>query len=192
MVRRSNRIEFDLDDDVEVEDIGEEDEPEEFYEEDEIPEIEDDLDDYDLEEITTPKRTPPPKKRKMYTTSEHSSLVVKKKRITTSQLNREGPITKTKRKRLVAKDENSEYVKDVEPIQMKTQQKIKTRKVKVEFPEPKPEKKNRKPVKRKAKKKKSDQSSNKESKESSNKAVEPVIDENELQGNLLNDFTGDD
>jgi len=192
LVRRSNRIEFDLDDDVEVEDIGEEEEPEDFYEKDDISEIEDDLDDYDLEEITTRKRTPPPKKRKMYTTTEHNSPLVKKKRITTSQLNREGPITKTKRKRLVAKDENTESVKDVAPIEMKTQQKIKTRKVKVEVPEPKPEKKNRKPVKRKAKKKNSEKSSNKEVKDGSNKAVEPVIDENELQDNLLNDFTGED
>ena len=87
---------------------------------------------------------------------------------------------------------NSEFVKDVAPIEIKSQQKIKTRKVKVEVPEPKPEKKNRKQVKRKAKKKNSEQSSNKEVKESSSKAVEPVIDENELQGNLLNDFTGDD
>lgn len=190
LIRRSNRIEFDLDDDVE--DSGEEEETEEFHEQDEISEIEFDLDDYEQEDITPSKRTPPPKKRKMYTTTEHNSLLVKKKRITTSQLNVEGPITKTKRKRLVAKDEDSQSVKDVAPIEAKTQQKIKTRKVKVEVPKSKPEKKNRKPVKRKTKKKNSDHSSNKESKESSNQKEDPVIDENELQGNLLNDFTGND
>jgi len=189
LVRRSNRIEFDLDDDVEVEEFGEDKETEEFHKEDVISEIEDG---YDEADVTARKRTPPPKKRKMYTTTEQNSPLTKKKRITTSQINREGPIKKTKRKRLVAKDENSESVKEVAPNEAETQQKIRTRKVKVEIPEPKPEKKNRKPVKRKAKKKNSEQSPNKEVKEISNEPEDSVMNENELQGNLLNDFTGDD
>ena len=48
-----------------------------------------------------PKRTPPPSKRKMYSTSAENEPLAKKRRVSEAKLNKDGPIMKTKRKRLI-------------------------------------------------------------------------------------------
>ena len=114
----------------------------------------------------------------MYTTTEQKSLLVKKKRIHSSDLNRDGPITKTKRKRLVASPEPVEY----------SSPKIKTRKVKMAKKEP--EIKKRKPVKRKSKNK-TDKISKPRAISTSN-LEKKLIDEDLLQENLMNEFIDKD
>ena len=41
-----------------------------------------------------PKRTPPPSKRTMYSTSTDDESLVKKKRVSSQELNKDGPIMK--------------------------------------------------------------------------------------------------
>tara|TARA_B100000401_G_scaffold231313_1_gene156595 strand:+ start:38 stop:403 length:366 start_codon:yes stop_codon:yes gene_type:complete len=117
----------------------------------------------------------------MYSTSAENEPLAKKKRVSEAKLNKDGPIMKTKRKRLDSIEQNSEssnskpivagkkkVVKPEEPV-------IKTRKVKTakkEETKPEPEaKKKRKSVKRKKK-----------------KGSEKKIDEDKLQDNLVSDF----
>ena len=117
----------------------------------------------------------------MYNTSAENEPLAKKKRVSDSKLNKDGPIMKTKRKRLDSIEQNSEspnakpivaakkkVVKQEEPVIKK--RKVKTAKKEQPKPEPEPKKK-RKPVKRKKK-----------------KGTEKKIDEDKLQDNLVSDF----
>ena len=175
-MRHQNKIDFDVEDeeaeniDLERDEEDEEDDPDITQKEiasDEEPVIKD-----------RPKRTPPPSRRKMYSTTVENEPLAKKKRVSESKLNRDGPIMKTKRKRLDSIEQNSEppkskpivaakkkVVKPEEPL-------IKKRKVKAaKKEETKPEaKKKRKPVKRKK------------------KGSGKKIDEDKLQDNLVSDF----
>ena len=175
-MRHQNKIDFDVEDeeaeniDLERDEEDEEDDPDITQKEiasDEEPVIKD-----------RPKRTPPPSRRKMYSTTVENEPLAKKKRVSESKLNRDGPIMKTKRKRLDSIEQNSEppkskpivaakkkVVKPEEPV-------IKKRKVKAaKKEETKPEaKKKRKPVKRKK------------------KGSGKKIDEDKLQDNLVSDF----
>ena len=175
-MRHQNKIDFDVEDeeaediDLERDEEDEEDGPDITQKEiasDEEPVIKD-----------RPKRTPPPSRRKMYSTTVENEPLAKKKRVSESKLNRDGPIMKTKRKRLNSIEQNSEpskskpivaakkkVVKPEEPV-------IKKRKVKAaKKEETKPEaKKKRKPVKRKK------------------KGSGKKIDEDKLQDNLVSDF----
>ena len=175
-MRHQNKIDFDVEDeeaeniDLERDEEDEEDDPDITQKEiasDEEPVIKD-----------RPKRTPPPSRRKMYSTTLENEPLAKKKRVSESKLNRDGPIMKTKRKRLDSIEQNSEppkskpivaakkkVVKPEEPV-------IKKRKVKAaKKEETKPEaKKKRKPVKRKK------------------KGSGKKIDEDKLQDNLVSDF----
>ena len=127
-----------------------------------------------------PKRTPPPSKRKMYSTSSDNEPLAKKRRVSETKLNKDGPIMKTKRKRLDSIDQNSEsstsrpIVAGKKKVVKPEENVIKTRKVKTakkEETKPEPEaKKKRKPVKRKK------------------KGSGKKIDEDKLQDNLVSDF----
>ncbi len=171
-MRHQNKIDFDVEDD-ENEDSDEDDI--------ELVEKPESLDDglEDTPQVKA-KRTPPPSKRKMYNTSTENESLVKKKRVSSQELNKDGPIMKTKRKRLdsveqktVTTDKNvvtgkKKLVKTSEPVIKK--RKVKT--VKDEVTEPEPEKKKkRKSVKRKKK-----------------SSSEKKIDEEKMQENLANDF----
>ena len=117
----------------------------------------------------------------MYTTSTENEPLAKKKRVSNSNLNKDGPVMKTKRKRLDSIEQSSESsnVKPVVAVKKKVvkpeEPVIKKRKVKAtKKEESKPEtetKKKRKSVKRKKM-----------------RSSEKKIDEDEMQDNLVNDF----
>ena len=173
-MRHQNKIDFNVEDEVFDE-----------YEEDLDDESEDisDLLDDEIQEVpqNKPKRTPPPSKRKMYSTSTENESLAKKKRVSKQELNKDGPIMKTKRKRLDSVETKTsssadkpvvavkkKVVKTSEPVIRK--RKVKT--AKEEVPKPEPEKKKkRKPVKRKKK-----------------PSSEKKIDEEKMQENIVNDF----
>ncbi|MBB69831.1 MAG: hypothetical protein CMB28_01845 [Euryarchaeota archaeon] len=177
-LRHQNKIDFDIDEEViEDEEIETEDETE-------LEKVTEDDYEVEEEEVVKPKRTPPPSRRKMYSTSTDNVALVKKKRVADSQLNKDGPIMKTKRKRLDSIQDD--FVSDDKPVVAakkrlvkSTEPVIKTRKVKAEKKEdPKPEpvkKKKRKPVKRK--KKDSDKKR---------------INEEKMQEDLVSDFLKDE
>ena len=177
-MRHQNKIDFDVEDE-EAEDIDLERDEEDEEDDSDITQKEIASDEEPVIE-DRPKRTPPPSRRKMYSTTVENEPLAKKKRVSESKLNRDGPIMKTKRKRLDSIEQNSEpskskpivaakkkVVKPEEPV-------IKKRKVKAarkEETKPEPEaKKKRKPVKRKK------------------KGSGKKIDEDKLQDNLVSDF----
>ena len=108
-----------------------------------------------------------PKKRTF--DSDENVTTVKKRKVATGNLNKDGPIMKTKRKRLVSNPE----VENTSPVSVEN--KVKTRKVKTKVESPKPTVKKRKSVKRKAE-----------------NIDEKIIDEEKLQDNLVDDFTSED
>ena len=176
-LRHQNKIDFDVED----EEIAEEEDSDEEDEEDEpdtSPGQNADNDETVVKE--RPKRTPPPSKRKMYSTSSDNEPLAKKRRVSETKLNKDGPIMKTKRKRLDSIDQNSEgstsrpIVAGKKKVVKPEDNVIKTRKVKTAKKEeikPEPEaKKKRKPVKRKK------------------KGSGKKIDEEKLQDNLVSDF----
>ena len=176
-LRHQNKIDFDVED----EEIAEEEDSDEEDEEDEpdtSPGQNADNDGTVVKE--RPKRTPPPSKRKMYSTSSDNEPLAKKRRVSETKLNKDGPIMKTKRKRLDSIDQNSEgstsrpIVAGKKKVVKPEDNVIKTRKVKTakkEETKPEPEvKKKRKPVKRKK------------------KGSGKKIDEEKLQDNLVSDF----
>ena len=117
-IRRENAIDIEL---------------EEEYEED-IPEDEN-VEDEDIEssepviERTPPKRTPPSKKRSMYSTSAQNPITAKKRQVSTgSDLNKDGPIMKTKRKRLASAEVQKPVVTKRRAV-APAEQTVKTRKV---------------------------------------------------------------
>ncbi len=172
-IRRENRIDFDLaDEEDDIDDLQEE--IEEELEEEFIEEIS--KEEYIEEDLEIqPKRTPPARKRSMYTTSVESTPLVKKKRVSGSELNKDGPIMKTKRKRLVSTEEAPKVVAKKRVVAI-SEPKIKKRKVKAHKEEPAPkEKKKRKSVKRKKK-----------------GGSKKKIDEKQLQEDLVSDFLNKD
>jgi len=215
-LRWSNRIEFDLEDENEF-DTQDDLEPIEESLED-IEEIDDTayIIDRDNEfdniiEPIMPVKSPPRKKREMYRTTEQKSPLVKKKRVSTSsRLNKDGPITKTKRKRLIDEDDFIDDIYEPKSPTKIPEPKIKKRKVKLDNdlsqpekntvtrkkkvkqenttpgPELKSEKKKRKPVKRKQKSKLDTKSDSKEQPQSKDSHK---IDEDKLQDSLMDDFT---
>tara|TARA_B100001741_G_scaffold164628_1_gene136044 strand:+ start:1077 stop:3413 length:2337 start_codon:yes stop_codon:yes gene_type:complete len=182
LVRRDNKIDLDLFEDDTVE--------EELIESEEIEEIDQIYDEYlDEEVIVRPKRTPPVKKEIVtFNDDELKEKATPKRRRVKSDgvLNKDGPIMMTKRRRLAEQEPVAKVVgkKRVVASSVKNPDKVvvKTRRVKTSdsyapkeevLEEPK-KKKKRKPVKRKGKK------------------PEKIIDENELQKGLLNDFAVED
>jgi hypothetical protein len=200
VIRWSNRIDFDdQDDEIEDEPIENEEDREMFEENTSSSSPDNDLKisssnennrelqgNDKLKENTNTNHVPaqeskPAKKRKMYSTSANQGQVlVKKRKVTDSKLNKDGPIMKTKRRRLVADDTpNQKPSASVDVEQDSSPVRIKKRKVKiesapVEAAKDKPEKKKRKAVKRKT--------------TNPLEADKKLIDEKELQDNLIDDF----
>jgi len=123
-IRRENAIDIELDEEYEEENLEEE-----IVEEEQIESRE------TIVERTPPKRTPPSKKRTMYSTSAQSPITAKKRQVSTSSdLNKYGPIMKTKRKRLASVEVQKPVVKKrraVAPV-VKSVKTRKVRKVEVE------------------------------------------------------------
>ena len=188
-LRHQNKIDFEIEDDefeLEKSDYDEDVDDEDNSVDDVQEKIDAEVEETDN---SRPKRTPPPSKRKMYSTSTDDELLVKKKRVSSAKLNKDGPIMKTKRKRLVSTDQDSKktnvkpviatkkrIVKSSEPVIKKRKVKSMEKEVEPE-PEPEPEtkKKKRKPVRRKKK-----------------KDSQKKLDEKELQENLVKDFLKED
>ena len=91
-IRRENAIDLDLDDEID-ETYQDDDEDSQEAESEEVVQKE------SITKRTPPKRTPPQKKRVMYSTSVQPPIVSKKRQVVNSDnLNKDGPIMKTKRK----------------------------------------------------------------------------------------------
>lgn len=206
-IRRENKIDIDLDDEHE-------DEEDDDYE-DEDEELDSELSsDVDYEENPVKNRTPPTSrkppttgKKKMYSSTMDQAPLVSKKRTVSSNLNKDGPIMKTKRKRLVV---DSEPVKTVskKKVVAKETQTVKTRKVRAQISteetneavneEAKVSVKKRKAkvnAKSKDEEEKVESTPKKKRKPVKRKkkpSSEKSIDEEKLQDNLVNDFLSED
>ena len=126
-IRYNNRIKVDLSDD-EIYEENDDDLIDEFEEEDEI------ITKPGKVEITPRKRTPPRQtKKEMYTTTPQTELSSKKRIVKPGSLNKDGPIMKTKRKRLVNETDIEETPK--RKVKQSQTSEVKTRKVKVQIDE---------------------------------------------------------
>ena len=122
-IRYKNRINVDLSDDEIYEETDGDDLIDEFEEEEIITKP-------GKVEITPRKRTPPQKaKKEMYTTTPQTELSSKKRVVKPGSLNKDGPIMKTKRKRLVNETDTDEPPK--RKVKQSQSSEVRTRKVKV-------------------------------------------------------------
>ncbi len=123
-IRRENAIDIELEEEYEEDNLEDENVEEEEIESRET-----------IIERTPPKRTPPTKKRTMYSTSAQSPITAKKRQVSAaSDINKDGPIMKTKRKRLATEEVQKPVVtkrRAVLPVE-KTVKTRKVRKVEVE------------------------------------------------------------
>ena len=173
LLRRKNTIDFNL---YEDEDIEEEDESyigDVSVENQSNPQYNRDVDKKkNIEDPVNrrrPSRSATRPKKKSFEFNENITTV-KKRKVATGNLNKEGPIMKTKRKRLVS---NTDF-ENVTPIPV-VENKVKMRKVKTKVESPKPTVRKIKSVKAKG--------GNNDGK---------IIDEEKLQGSLVDDFTSED
>jgi len=166
-IRRDNLIEMDLNEEDE-EDEEDEEESEEFEE-------------HDTEEVIgTPIKRTPPKRIPITGSRIVEKTVSKTRRVSSTPSNKEGPIMKTKRRKLVM-DEPVVVITKRKVVPMGTEEAVKEKKIKtrmVKKPEPiivpQKKKKRRKPVRRK--------------KTNSTKK----IDENALQSDLMSGFLAEE
>ncbi|MGB1571237.1 MAG: hypothetical protein ACPHAT_00875 [Candidatus Poseidoniaceae archaeon] len=184
VIRKQNEIDFNIDD-------------EEDHEENEIDESEDEFfdkpqsvytDSKDSLSATKPKSVENSAKRKVTrkdrqkresTTNVDTEpqKVTKRRKVSSTDLNKSGPIMKTKRKRLVSADDSNE---EIESVGSNEEPRVKTRKVKAksEISE--------KPVKKRRAVKKSIDEPATES------IYEKKVDEEKLQKDLVKDFIAED
>lgn len=184
VIRKQNEIDFNIDD-------------EEDHEENEIDESEDEFfdkpqsvytDSKDSLSATKPKSVENSAKRKVTrkdrqkresTTNVDTEpqKVTKRRKVSSTDLNKSGPIMKTKRKRLVSADDSNE---EIESVDSNEEPRVKTRKVKAksEISE--------KPVKKRRAVKKSIDEPATES------IYEKKVDEEKLQKDLVKDFIAED
>lgn len=184
VIRKQNEIDFNIDD-------------EEDHEENEIDESEHEFfdkpqsvytDSKDSLSATKPKSVENSAKRKVTrkdrqkresTTNVDTEpqKVTKRRKVSSTDLNKSGPIMKTKRKRLVSADDSNE---EIEPVGSNEEPRVKTRKVKAksEISE--------KPVKKRRAVKKSIDEPATES------IYEKKVDEEKLQKDLVKDFIAED
>ena len=172
LLRRKNTIDFNLDEDEDIEEDNESDIDDVSVENQSNPQYNRDVDKKKNIEDSVKRRRPSrsatrPKKRSFELNDNVAT--VKKRKVATGNLNKEGPIMKTKRKRLVSNPD----VENADSVSVEN--KVKTRKVKTKVESPKPTIRKRKSVK---------------AKEQNND--EKIIDEEKLQGSLVDDFTSED
>ena len=182
LIRKQNEIDFNIDDD-------EQDENELADSEDEI--IEEtrsfDLRDGNSEDDVRPTKPKPienstkrkvaRKERQSIESSSNIDIkpqkITKRRKVASNDINKSGPITKTKRKRLVSTDNSKEVI---EPFKSNAEPKVKTRKVKAKSEA------SEKPVKKRRAVKKSLDESQTDSK------GDKILDEDKLQNDLVKDF----
>ncbi len=171
LLRRKNTIDFNLDEDEDIEedepnidDVSVENQSNAHYNRD----VDKKKNIEDSANRRRPSRSATRPKKKSFELNENITTV-KKRRVATGNLNKEGPIMKTKRKRLVSNPD----VENVDPVSVEN--KVKTRKVKTKVESPKPTIRKRKSVKAKVE-----------------NNDEKIIDEEKLQGSLVDDFTSED
>lgn len=187
LIRKKNEINFNMDDDeLEENEFDDSD--------DEIPDkpgnldqnVDDELEDSVL--ATKPKPIENPTKRKVarkgrQTIESSASIefkpkkVTKRRQITSNDINKSGPITKTKRKRLVSTDDLNE---EMESIKSNVEPKVKTRKVKTKSEISEKPVKKRRAVKKNIEKYTNDSNS------------EKMVDEEKMQNDLVKDFIKED
>lgn len=190
LIRRDNKIDIDLDSDDFSDDTTETEH--EIFEDD---------DDEELipEENVTTKRNPPIKKHPVETKNDQSKVKPKKRKMAKlNDLNRDGPITKTRRKRLVESTDEKVVVskkKVVNPVQNT----MKTRKVKQKIDTAEAKITKRKTVKKEVvkeseeiKEKDVPTKKRKSVKRKKDKSKVKSIDEDKLQEGLASDFLNDD
>ncbi len=197
-IRRENAIEFDLEDELDdseiVEDLN--------FATDEVENQQPTAD------RTPPKRTPPSKKRSMYSTSAETPVLAKKRQVASgNDLNRDGPVMKTKRKRLASKGDDKPAITK-KRVAVPVEKAVKTRKVRkieqeLDIPEVETEDEIietvvepveeprvdvvEEPVIQDKKKKRKPVRRKKKSSSDDNK-----IDEEQMQGDLVSDFLSDE
>ena len=173
LLRRKNTIDFNLDEDEDIEEEDESNIGDVSVENQSNPQYNRDVDKKkNIEDPVNrrrPSRSATPPKKKSFEFNENITTV-KKRKVATGNLNKEGPIMKTKRKRLVS---NTDF-ENVTPIPI-VENKVKMRKVKTKVESPKPTVRKIKSVKAKG--------GNNDGK---------IIDEEKLQGSLVDDFTSED
>lgn len=185
LIRRDNKIEIDLD----FDDLGED-----------ITGNEDEVSSEDNEGIKTtesanPKSSPPSKKNTDESRNSVSEITTKKRKATKPiELNKDGPITKTKRKRLVSNSDEKTVVSKKKVVET-GQNTVKTRKVKQKTDTKDVKVTKRKTVKKEVvtekedvKKKDVPTKKRKSVKRKKNTSEVKSIDENKLQDGLATDF----
>jgi hypothetical protein len=190
LIRRDNKIEINLDSDDFTDDKT--DSEDDIFEDDDEEEL-------IPEEKTTTTRTPPIKKNPIETKNDTSEMKPKKRKTAKSQdLNKDGPITKTKRKRLVA-NTDEKVVASKKRVVDHGQNSMKTRKVKQKTDAPETKITKRKTVKKEVvkeneeiKEKDVPAKKRKSVKRKKNKSKVKSIDEDKLQEGLASDFLNDD
>lgn len=190
LIRRDNKIDINLDDDLGDEEEFESDSDESEDDKGEILEEENAVTD------NKPKRTPPVKSNKKVNVD---NPVSRKKRKASKQtdLNKSGPITTTKKKRLVQKTEEQTAVPKKRTVKKDSGNTVKTRKVKQAVESPEKEKIiKRKTVKKDAPVEVKEETKTKKKKRSvkrkSKSTKSKDIDEDKLQEDLASEFLNDD
>jgi len=183
-IRRGNKIEIDLESDVFTEDSSD----------DESDTIDDERDVQNTTDESVIKRTPPSKEQLVDSGPRSSKDVPKKRKAAkTRELNKDGPITKTKRKRLVSNIEKRSVVsKSADDDTNKNVVKKRKVKSKQETPETKTITK-RKTVKKEIVEEVKISSKKRKSVKRKKKTEETkVLDEDKLQEKLASDFLTDE
>ena len=186
LIRKQNEIDFNLDDDEQDEN--------ELADSDDV--ISEDIGRFGLtddksEDDVGPSRPKPienstkrkvaRKERQTLESSSNSDIkpqkVTKRRKVSSNDINKSGPITRTKRKRLVSTDKSTE---EIEPLNSNVEPKLKTRKVKAKSETLEKTVKKRKAVKKSLDESKADTTSDK------------MLDEDKLQNDLVKDFINEE
>lgn len=188
LIRKQNEINFNIDEEENLDEIESDDLDNEFVEK--PGSVEPNVENQSESQLSSPMPTPEKNSTKRKVSRKSQQIqginkkiestpqnVTKRRRISNKDLNKSGPIKKTKRKRLVSRDDSNEEIQATEFFE---EPKIKTRKVKT-----KSEVVN-KPVKKKRAVKKSTTDS------TTDLFDDKKIDEEKLQGELVKDFVTED
>lgn len=182
LIRKQNEIDFNIDDDETDEDELDDSE-DVITEETKRLDLSNDKSEDDVRpskpkpiENSTKRKASRRERQKIEFSSNrdiNSQKVTKRRKVTSDDINKSGPITKTKRKRLVSNEYSNE---EIEPINSNIESKVKTRKVKTKI-----EISDKTVKKRRAVKKSLDESE-------TDVKVDKKLDEDKLQNDLVKDF----